>query len=383
MFRLGVIGLGNRIYGGVLSALYERSKDWKVTAVCDIDVDSVKQKIADKPQYFSDDVKTYTDADEILANEQFDGIVIGTRCSTHTDIAIKAMAKKVPIFLEKPVCTNMEDLHRLNEARKKYNPQVLVSFPLRYTDLAILTKEIIDSGRIGEVLQVDAYNDVPYGRVYYHSWYRDENETGGLWLQKATHDFDYLNYILGDSVEEIFAHYVRKLFKGDVPAGMTCDLCEKAGTCPESPDMVKNIYRDESFGPYCCFAEDTGNEDCGSALLKRKSGAIVTYSQNFFARHEAARRGARFYGYKGTVEFDWYKGEVKVYMHTAPRVETYTYKDDGTHFGGDTKMAKEYLQMLNGESNVSYLKDGIESALICMMAKESCETGKNMKVMEL
>lgn len=383
MYKLGVIGLGGRIHGGVLSSLYERSKDWKITAVCDPAVDRVKEKIADKPQYFTEDVKIYTDIKEIFAKEEFDGIIIGTRCSMHTDVAIMAMEKKVPIFLEKPVCTNLEDLYRLDKARREYNPQVLVSFPLRYTDLAVLAKEIIDSGKIGDVLQVDAFNDVPYGRVYYHSWYRDENETGGLWLQKATHDFDYLNFILGDRFEEIFARYVRKLFKGDMPPGVTCDSCERAKSCPENRDTVKNIYRDESFGPYCCFAEDTGNEDCGSALLKCESGAIVSYSQNFFVRHEAGRRGARFYGYKGTLEFDWYKGEAKVYMHTVPRVETYTYKDVGNHFGGDIKMVEEYLMMLKGESKASYLKDGIESALICLMAKESCKSGSNMKITQL
>jgi hypothetical protein len=32
---------------------------------------------------------------------------------------------------------------------------------------------------------VQAINNVPYGSVYYHSWYRDPKETGGLFLQKA------------------------------------------------------------------------------------------------------------------------------------------------------------------------------------------------------
>ena len=43
---------------------------------------------------------------------------------------------------------------------------------------------------------VQAWNNVPYGWCYYQSWYRDENETQGLFLQKATHDFDYINYLV-------------------------------------------------------------------------------------------------------------------------------------------------------------------------------------------
>ena len=29
-------------------------------------------------------------------------------------------------------------------------------------------------------------------------WYKDETETGGLFLQKATHDLDYINYLFED-----------------------------------------------------------------------------------------------------------------------------------------------------------------------------------------
>ena len=381
MLKLGVIGLGTRVHLGVIPPLFQLSDEISVTAIADPAENAVREKIQDKPEFYADDIKLYKDADDMLDNEELDGIIIGTRCSKHTEMAIRAMKKGVPIFLEKPVCTTMEDFKRLSEANEKYNPKVVVSFPLRFSALSVLVKELIDSGKIGEVLHVEAFNDVPYGRTYFHSWYRDENETGGLWLQKATHDFDYLNYILGDRVVEMFARSVRKVFKGDMPAGSTCDSCEKKMTCPEGQYMVQNIYQDRKHAGMCCFAIDTGNEDCGMALLKCESGAIVSYAQNFLARHKAARRGARFSGYKGTIEFDWYKSEVKVYMHNSPCVETYAFEDKGaSHFGGDLKLAELFLQMIKGESNASYLKEGLESALLCLKAKESCATGENIKI---
>ena len=324
----------------------------------------------------------------MLLNEDLDGIIIGTRCSLHTTMATLAMERNVPIFLEKPVCISMEQLLALKEANDKYNPQVVVSFPLRFSGPAVLAKEIIESGEIGDVLQVNAFNDVRCGRGYYHGWYRDEKETGGLWLQKATHDFDYLNYILGDRFEEVFARYTRQLFKGDMPARTKCVECEKKMTCPDGPYMEKHKYMDIYNNPspdwQCCFAVDTGNEDCGSALLKCESGAIVSYSQNFFARLKAARRGARFYGYKGTLEFDWYKNELKVFQHTSPRVDTYSFDDKNqSHFGGDLKLAELYLDMLNGTSKQSFLKEGMESAAACLAAKKSCETGENIIITKI
>ncbi|MBO5070575.1 MAG: Gfo/Idh/MocA family oxidoreductase [Roseburia sp.] len=386
MYKLGVIGLGVRIHDGVLPSFYELAgEDYRVTAVADINPEGVRERLKNNPRPgYASDLKIYTDADEMLAKEELDGVLIGTRCSLHTPMAIKVMEKNIPIFLEKPVATTFEDLKRLNEAKQKYNPRVAVSFPLRYSEIAVMVKEIIDSGKIGDVLQVVAFNDVPYGRVYFHDWYRDENETGGLWLQKATHDFDCLNYILGEKAQNVYARYTKKLFKGDMPAGLTCDACEKNKSCPESPFVIKNKYHDVVRGEYCCFAKDTGNEDCGSAVIEYQSGAVLTYTQNFFARHSAGRRGARFYGYKGTLEFDWYKSEIKVFMHNAPRVETYSFDGGGaSHFGGDLKLAELYMDMLSGKSTKSYLDEGMESALMCLMARKSCETGECINIPEL
>lgn len=392
MIRVGIIGLGTRIHLGVMPELYRYSKEFSVVAVADPDEEGVRKKTSVTPKDYPDDVnamyaedmRLYADADEMLGKEELDAVLVGTRCSLHTELAIKVIEKGIPLFLEKPVSTNMEDLKRLAEANKKYNPKVVVSFPLRYSALSELARELIDEGKIGEVLQVDAYNDVPYGRVYFHDWYRDENETGGLWLQKATHDFDYLNYILDDEAEEIFARNRKVLFKGNMPAGLKCADCDKADTCPESPAAIKNKYQDEVIGKYCCFAVDTGNEDCGNALVKYKKGTVVNYSQNFFARHKAARRGARFYGYKGTLEFDWYKSEVKIYHHDSPRVETHTFNDNsGSHFGGDIKLAECFYKLIKGETDKSYLSEGIRSAYLCLCAKESCERNENIIIPEL
>ncbi len=384
MHKLGVIGMGYRIFSEVLPPLFELSNDICVTAVADLKTDATKEKIAAKPYFFAKNVALYTDAAEMLKKEALDGVIIGTNCSTHTDMAILAMQKHVPIFLEKPVCISMEQWERLAAANKQYKPQVMVSFPLRFTTIVNFVREILQSGKIGDVLQVNAFNDVTYGGTYYHNWYRDETKTGGLWLQKATHDFDYLNSLLQDPVTEVFARSVRKLYKGDMPLGTTCDTCEKNMTCPESPHIIKNIYQDTVHGLGCAFAVDTGNDDCGTALLRCKSGAIVSYAQNFFVRHKAARRGARFYGTKATLEFDFVTATVNIYSHTSPMVETHTIDDGGRqHSGGDLALARQYLAMLNKETDRSFLNEGLESAYLCLLAKESSETGKNLPTTKL
>ena len=79
-------------------------------------------------------------------------------------------------------------------------------------------KHLVDSGALGDVVSVQAVNNVPYGGVYYHSWYRDAALTGGLFLQKSTHDIDYITHILGKRPVSVAALTSKMYFKGNKPA---------------------------------------------------------------------------------------------------------------------------------------------------------------------
>ena len=375
--RIAVIGYGSRI-SNLVKEMLDMDSSCKLSAIADIADEETKKKL-ESEGFDSGKVRIYKDADELLQNGDYDGVCIGTRCSLHTPMALKVLPKRVPLFLEKPVATNMEDLLKLRDAYKKYGGKVVVSFPLRVTLQAKLVKEIIDSGKIGTVEHVQAVNNVPYGRVYYHNWYRDENETQGLFLQKATHDFDYINYMLGIKPVRVCAMKSKQIFKGEKPAGLMCKDCDEQETCPESPQNIIKHACDEPHGPFCCFAEDTGNEDSGSALIEYETGMHVSYSQNFFARKKAAARGAHFMGYKGTIGFDWFTEEVKVYMHQTPRVETYNIDPVAMskgHSGGDSALVENFMDIVKGKSveSVSPLDAGLLSILMCLKAKESANT---------
>ncbi len=386
MIKLGVIGYGGRIQG-ILKMIASLKADTRLVAITDVRNDAIKAQMRAQGSQGEDhdQVHFYTDADQMLETEPLDGVLVGTRCSLHSQMGCKVLAHNLPLFLEKPVATNMADLIALKTAGENSSSKVVVSFPLRVTPLVQLAREIIDSGQIGTVEHVQAYNNVPYGGVYYHNWYRDEAETGGLFLQKATHDFDYINYLLGTQPTWISAITSKQVFKGTHPAGLACLECPEQETCPESP---RNLFLHSAetsridelpFPTYLCsFGVDTGNEDSGSALIQYESGMHVSYSQNFYARKGAATRGATLIGYKGTVQFDWYTDELKVFMHHTPRVETHKIDSKAmSHGGGDLVLVQSYLDIIrNPGSSVSVapLQAGLLSVLMCLKAKESART---------
>lgn len=378
--KLGIIGCGNRITG-MARLVLSLAKDVELTAIADIDIPKAKKKLADRGLE-NDSIRTYEYADEMLEREDLDGVMVGTRCSLHTIMGMKVLKRNLPLFIEKPVSNNMQDLLKLKKVYEESKSKVVVSFPLRVTPLARLAKEIIDSGKIGSIEHVQAYNNVPYGGVYFHNWYRDENETGGLFLQKATHDFDYINNILNIKPSMVCAMTSKQIFKGNKSEGLYCNDCDEKDTCTEGPHSMKYVKYDVPHGEMCCFATDTGNEDSGSAIIKYETGMHVNYSQNFFARKQAGKRGARFFGYDGTLEFDWYTDRLKVFMHNTPRVETYDVNTKSmSHGGGDSVLAMNFADIMRGDADsVAPLDAGLLSCLLCLKAKKSAEQNTFEKI---
>lgn len=368
--KLGVIGYGNRIQS-MVNEVMRVAPETQVVSVCDPDEERVSAQFE---QMGSPAPRIFTSVEDMLSSSSLDGVMIGTRCSLHTPIALQVLPTNLPLFLEKPVATNDHDLALLEAAGRKRGDTVVVSFPLRLTPLVTLAKEIIDSGKIGQIEHAQMINNVPYGSVYYQNWYRDEEETGGLFLQKATHDFDYLNSILGYAPTQICAMTSKQIFKGEKPVGLTCPSCDENHICPES-SVLKRLRGEVPEGEQCCFAVDTGNEDSGSAIVRYETGMHAVYSQNFFARNASAARGVKLLGFKGTLEFDFYTNVIKVYMHHTPRVETYEVSSGGVHSGGDAALAANFVDVIAGRaSSLAPLEAGIVSATMCLRARESAAT---------
>ena len=377
MLKVGIIGYGGRV-SGMAKRLGMFDIPYRIEAIAD----PRAKEIQAQGDEILKDTQFFEDADAMLEQAELDGVMIGTRCLLHTPMACKVAPRNIPLFLEKPVAINFEQLKALADAFKDFTAPVVVSFPLRVSPLCLAVKEVIDSGKIGSVEHAIGFNDVPYGSTYYTNWYRNYDQMGGLFLQKATHDLDYISFLMGQKPAWVCAMKAQRIYGGDKPFDLTCDDCDEQTICPESQfnlfyqrfqgdRVVKNPKRK------CMFSEGIKNEDMGNCLVEYENGAQTSYTQNFFARGQAARRGARLYGYKGTIQFDWYQNQVKVFRHHSPGVETIDFSGGMSHFGGDRELCYDFVMaMKDGRATRTPIEAGITSALTCLWARESAEKRK-------
>jgi predicted dehydrogenase len=378
-YNIGVIGFGSRARAMWTQSFsthgdIEGNDSFHLSAITDIMPKEDLDKHLERMNLT--DVNLYRDPTEMFEKEKLDGVIIATRCSLHTQMALLAAKYGVPMLLEKPVCTNEEDLERLCTIVDKMDQKTIISFPLRNTPIARQARDVVKSGILGTISQVQAINNAPYGRGYFHGWYRDDKETGGLFLQKATHDLDLIQFLLGEPRPVMVGATESKMvFKGDMPAGLKCGSCEKRETCPESDINVRSYGDKYGVSDGCCFAVDTGNHDSASIFVRYDTGLHAVYSQNFVARKGSARRGIRIIGYNATMEFEFNTQTLDIFYHNENKTEHFTteFTHSGSHFGGDRFMIDGFAKMLAGAPSPAPLSLGIMSARLCLAAKKSAQ----------
>ena len=65
-------------------------------------------------------------------------------------------------------------------------------------------------------------------------------------------------------------------------------------------------------------------------------------------------------------------------------VEKYTFSNShDNHHGGDDKIVQEFVEMIRGKDVKSTLKDGILSAYMCLLARQSCEQDEFISIADL
>ena len=173
-------------------------------------------------------------------------------------------------------------------------------------------------------------------------------------MQKTTHDIDYICHAAGLTPKRVFAHTEKLYYKGDRPAGLHCPDCPDYRTCVESSYVVGKLRGEDVQGDCCCF---------------------ISYNQNFTVKRTAARRGCRIIGTKGSAEFDFYTGVIRHDDYAFDQTATIQIRPTGgNHFGGDRRLAQDFMNLLAGGTPSSDLLGGLRSAACCLAAKRSAET---------
>jgi len=171
--KVGVIGLGHN--GLAFCQQYADNPRCELAAVCDLD----EERAAKAATLYG--VRGYTDY-KILEDKRLDAISIHTPDCAHREPFIRALEAGFPVFVEKPLTDQAEDLAQMLAAADMHRDQVmLVGHVLRYNKYFEMIKLWIDQGLLGEVfyMEADYIHDLRYQRNM-EAWKLDREVPDGM-----------------------------------------------------------------------------------------------------------------------------------------------------------------------------------------------------------
>ena len=154
--RAAVIGLG---VGSYHVSTYLKNKNSVLESVCDLE-----------PKKFNQIKKTFPkisfskNAKEIYQKKNINLVSVASYDNFHFEQIINLLNNKKNIFVEKPLCTNPNQLKKIFKLLKLKKKKLNCNFVLRGVPEFIQLKRIIDQGKLGKIYYIEG--DYNYGRLH-------------------------------------------------------------------------------------------------------------------------------------------------------------------------------------------------------------------------
>lgn len=196
MIRVGVIGYGTM--GKIHSQALQEIPNAKLVIVADPD----SERRAQAERDFGVDV--VSNLEELLRTTDVDLVDICAPTYLHESIMTEAIKAQKHIFCEKPLARSLEEGKRLVELGKGYEKKIGIGHVVRFAPAYTGIKDSVQSGEIGTAAVVRTFRGGSPFPKGWHDWFADFDLSGGVILDLAIHDIDYLRWLFGE-VERVYA----------------------------------------------------------------------------------------------------------------------------------------------------------------------------------
>ena len=412
-----VIGCGSRGKGYSDKALAMNGK---------FEIVGIAEPILEKQEYFKKkygvpETRIFNSWEPLLALGKIaDAAIISTMDRDHFAPAVEAMRVGYDLLLEKPVCPTADECIELYRIAKELGRRVIVCHVLRYTPFFNALKKLIDSGRIGKVMNIqhiEAVGNTHQSHSFVRGKWGNSERSSCMILQKSCHDMDILQWLIGKKCLSVHSFGELSYFcEKNAPAGapeFCIDGCPEGENCPYN--AVKLYYDDKKNGWFrgaaanmheptdeavleaikttnwgrCVYRCDNDVVDHQVVNLQFEDGVIASFTMSAFTK---GGREIRIMGTEGEMFSTMDSDNITLFDFKTRKTEQIPIADmlkgntitEG-HGGGDAGIMKAFYDMLCGIDcgNLSDIEISVRNHMIAFAAEESRLTGMAVKVRDI
>ncbi|MHC4472809.1 MAG: Gfo/Idh/MocA family protein, partial [Planctomycetota bacterium] len=197
MTTVAVVGAGN--WGRNLVRNFYALPESRLKWVVDLSEDRLSKMAGLFPS-----IRTTSDYEEALADDEVEAVVVATSATTHHAIAKASLLAGKHTYVEKPLALTARDAEDLARTSAETGRLLMTGHLLVYHPAVLKLKQLIDEGELGEVYYV--YSQ----RVNLGVIRKDEN---ALW-SFAPHDISVMLFLLGEKPVSVSARGAAYLQEG-------------------------------------------------------------------------------------------------------------------------------------------------------------------------
>ncbi|NLT96130.1 MAG: Gfo/Idh/MocA family oxidoreductase [Clostridia bacterium] len=217
--RLAAVGLGRWAY--IQADSYTKSDK--------IELVTCFSRNPEKRQKFAAKYGCQTDEsyEALLAREDVDAVIVTVPNDAHADVIVQAIEAGKHVCVEKPISITMEDAKKIEDALAKHpDIKFTVLHSARRLGGLRKMKELIDSGRVGQVSTIEVNFSNERGlEIKPGNWRGNPAQApGGPLTQLGVHQIDNIQYLLG-RVKRVFC-FGKPMYTEVENATVTQTICE-------------------------------------------------------------------------------------------------------------------------------------------------------------
>ncbi len=188
---------------GHIMGLYNSASDHprvKIVAACEEHPETIQSvRSAGKVQL------THENYEKMLAEVECDAIAVGDYFAKRGPVIIRALESGKHAISDKPICTTLDDLSRIEKLAKEKKRAVGCLLDLRESGALRTMRRLIHEGAIGEVQTVLVTAQHPLNLSIRPKWYFEEGKHGGTINDIAIHAIDLIPWMTARKLAEVTA----------------------------------------------------------------------------------------------------------------------------------------------------------------------------------
>ena len=203
MLKAAIIGFGG-IAGSHRRGYANLKEQGKVELVCACDVEpqaftrKVQINLGGENTELQENIRFYTDLDEMLSKEKLDFVDICAPTFLHAELSKKALSYGVHVLCEKPMSLEYEACKEMIKASEDAEKELMIGQCLRFYPAFDYIKAAIDDGRFGKVLG-GFFSRISSPPIWgWKNWFMNPELSGGCITDLHIHDVDIIRYLFGE-----------------------------------------------------------------------------------------------------------------------------------------------------------------------------------------